>query len=241
MALDVEPVVLTGLGSAWFCNEEIRERLSMEAPTALVVPASGDRTVAVSQETAVMNDMFLIPIIIQMKAAKSLKIPSLEDLASELEGIWVKLYEASQKKASRGRFPKMPCDFKLPDHVQALCISDAKNLKSLLSMVKKQFQSERIARDADYRRLVASFGDKAGYPELVGASAHAETENEKPEKSEPKPPSQTAAKTFPKPKKTHEFGTNDDEDDCLIVPSASGDTLAKMGKRAQLAAKIERL
>ena len=50
---------------------------------------------------------------------------------------------------------------------------------------------------------------------------------------EPKP---TAAKTKPK---SHIFDPkNDDDDDCQIV---SSDALVNLGKRAQIAAKIERL
>ena len=147
MARESEPVILSGLGAAWYGNPEVRDRLSLEAPSSLILPASGEKVPIASQETAVVNDMFLIPIIIQMRAASSLKIPSLETIAEELEALWIKYHEARQKRAYKGRNPKLASDFKLPDHVQAICITDSKHIKTLLSMMKKQFQSERVARE----------------------------------------------------------------------------------------------
>ncbi|OLP83091.1 hypothetical protein AK812_SmicGene36190 [Symbiodinium microadriaticum] len=93
MARESEPVILSGLGAAWYGNPEVRDRLSFEAPSSLILPASGEKVPIASQETAVVNDMFLIPIIIQMRAASSLKIPSLETIAEELEALWIKYHE----------------------------------------------------------------------------------------------------------------------------------------------------
>lgn len=144
----VEPVLLSGLGASWYGNPEVRDRLSFEAPSSLILPADGDKVPIASQETVVANDMFIIPIIIQMRAAGSLKIPSMETIAQELEALWTKFHEARQKRAYKGRYPKLPNDFKLPDHVQAICITDSKYIKSFLSMAKKQFQSQRVSRES---------------------------------------------------------------------------------------------
>ncbi|CAE7261525.1 unnamed protein product [Symbiodinium sp. KB8] len=197
MARESEPVILSGLGAAWYGNPEVRDRLSFEASSSLILPASGEKVPIASQETAVVNDMFLIPIIIQMRAASSLKIPSLETIAEELEALWIKYHE-----------------------------------------------------DEDYRRMVANFGNKAqdaDYPELDTLRADAShaapcdempDEEPKPLQMEPKPASRTAAKTKPK---NHSFEpkNDDDDDDCEILGSSDG--LEKVGKRAQLAAQIERL
>ena len=148
MAREIESVILTGLGAAWYGNSEVKDRLSFEAPNPLILPAPGEKVPLANQETVVMNDMFVIPIIIQMRAARSLKIPSMETIAEELEALWVKFHESRQKKAYKGRCPKLPSDFILPDHVQAICVTDSKHIKSLVSMAKRQFQSERVARES---------------------------------------------------------------------------------------------
>ena len=149
MAREVQEVELAGLSVSWLLNPEIKERLMEEGAKGLVVPPEGEKIPICVQSTAVANDMFLKPVMVQMRAARSLKIPSVEALVQELTSLWYKHYESKEKRkaAAAGRPPKLPAEFRLPDAVAAVCHTDAKHLKSLLSMCKKQFQSDRQARE----------------------------------------------------------------------------------------------
>lgn len=204
MAREVQEVELAGLSVSWLLNPELKERLMEEGAKGLVAPPEGEKVPICVQATAVANDMFLKPIMVQMKAARSLKIPSIEALVQELTSLWYKYYEAKEKRraSAAGRPPKLPAEFRLPDAVAAMCHSDAKHLKSLLSMCKKQFQSDRAARetrwhkglgihniihdgrksaptqsfpmpqDITYRHIVSCFGNKARFRRTIHPSLH---------------------------------------------------------------------
>ncbi|CAE7332378.1 unnamed protein product, partial [Symbiodinium pilosum] len=110
--------------------------------------------------------MFIIPIALEMRAARNLKLPPLDEIQDEFLALWYKFFEAREKKKSSGRMPQLPKNFEIPAYIQALCRTDAKELKRLMSMVRKQFLSERISRDSDYHNVVSAFGLKADYPQL---------------------------------------------------------------------------
>ena len=137
---------------AWSRNVEIKDRLLEEGHKGLILAPEGEKVPIAIQATAILNDSFIIPIVIQMKAARSLKIPSLDSLEEELSLTWVKYFEAKERKSANatGRCPKLPDDFKLSPAIQACCRVDAKYVKSLLSMVKKQFMSDRQARESQH-------------------------------------------------------------------------------------------
>ena len=149
---EVYDVNISGLSLSWSRNMEIKERLLDEGHKGLIRAPEGEKVPTTIQATAILNDSFLIPIIIQMKAARSLKIPDLDSLEEEISLTWFKYFEAKHRKSGHavGRCPKLPDEFKLSPAVQASCRVDAKYLKSLLSMVKKQFISDRKARESEH-------------------------------------------------------------------------------------------
>ena len=184
-------VELGGLASSWLANPHVKERLLDECtPEGLIRAPEGERTPIAVQETALVNEMFIAPIIIQMRMAHSLQIPHVDPLKDELRALWWKYFQAKEKRKAKGRSPNLAPDFVLPDLIEATIHTDAKSLKTLLSMVKKQFTSTRVAKepwhnsnvkhpvkthtpggpipskiseDEDYRRLVNVFGNKAGH------------------------------------------------------------------------------
>lgn len=150
MDREVQEVELAGLGAAWLQNPEVKDRLMEEGSRGLILPPEGEKAPLCIQSTAITNDMFLKPVMVQMRAARNLKIPSVEALAKEISVLWYRYFEAKEKRkaAAAGRPPKLPADFRLSDVIMATCHSDAKHIKSLLSMCKKQFVSERASRES---------------------------------------------------------------------------------------------
>ena len=143
---------LSGLGETLFSDAEVKDRLMEEAASVgLVLPAEGDKVPTPSQETVIKNEVLLCPIITEMKRAFSLKIPKLEAISEQLGVAWTKYFKAKQKRRVRGRIPDLPVGFELPENVQAQCVVDAKYLKPLLSLAKKQFLSDRVARESQYQ------------------------------------------------------------------------------------------
>ncbi|CAE7882633.1 unnamed protein product [Symbiodinium necroappetens] len=226
----VYDVDISGLGVGWHANLELKDRLLEEGSKGLILPPEGEKVPLPMQSTAILNDAFLIPIAIQMRAARNLKIPSLDALEAELLVTWTKYFESKERKkvSGSGRYPSLPQEFKMPASVEASVHQDAKYLKSLLSMIKKQFLSERQARDVDYRRIVANFGNKEEYPELDAAEGAARDEVQQAidEIDGVEPPQEvevstkaTAAKSKPRVKepKQNEFP----DDDCVMMDSAN--------------------
>ena len=143
----VSQVRLNGLGVAWHSNPTVKERMSLEHCSGLIAPAEGGKVPLCTQETAIVNEMFIIPIALEMRAARNLKLPPLDEIQDEFLALWYKFFEAREKKKSSGRMPQLPKNFEIPAYIQALCRTDAKELKRLMSMVRKQFLSERISRE----------------------------------------------------------------------------------------------
>ena len=148
MAHVISGVELGGLASSWLANPHVKDRLLDEGnPEGLIRAPEGERAPIIVQETAVVNEMFMGPIILQMRAAHSLQIPHVDPLKEEIRKLWWKYFQAKEKRKSKGRSPNLPPDFHLPDLIEASIHSDAKSLKSLLSMAKKQFCSTRVAKE----------------------------------------------------------------------------------------------
>ena len=148
----ISGVDLEGLGVAWSTNPHIQELLEDAATTSLVQPADGDRVALANQACAVKNEPFLAAILMRMREARSLHLPSISMLEEQLTTTWVKhhqyVYKRRLGKAGAGRNPKLPPDFSLSDRELEMCHADSKSLKTLLSMVKKQFISERVAHES---------------------------------------------------------------------------------------------
>ena len=144
-------VKLDGLGAAWHSNPVIRDRMSEDGSSGVILPPEGEKIPVAIQETAVCNEMFIIPVALAMKAAQTLKIPTVEMFEQEFEALWLKYFEAKQKRSTCGRMPQLPKNFVLPPYLQAVCHADAKHLKCLMSMVRKQFLRDRTARESWYK------------------------------------------------------------------------------------------
>ena len=137
---------LGGLALAWFNNPEVKDRL-LDEKGDLIVPADGDRMVLASQACCVKNNMFLGAIAAQMRAAKTLRTPYVWQIEAVLAELWEFHFKAKLKAKRGGRYPKLDENFELSKEIQAACHDDAKALKSLLTAVRKQFMSTRVARD----------------------------------------------------------------------------------------------
>ena len=69
-------VGLSGLASAWQANVFITELLDDEMLTGLVCPPEGEVAPITVQLTAVVSKPFVVPILMKMREAKSLHLPS---------------------------------------------------------------------------------------------------------------------------------------------------------------------
>ena len=138
---------IDGLGLKWYKDPDVKERLDDDVSMGLLRPPDGEKVASISQGCAVANKIFLEPVIAEMRRAGSLKIPQVADIAIELSVIWWRYGQAQQRKGKKGRLPKIDEHSELPEPCQAQCHAEAKTLKSLISMVKKQFLSERVARE----------------------------------------------------------------------------------------------
>ena len=129
--------------------EEVRERI-FDHRGFLVLPEVGEPAPMQTQGCCVLNQTFLLPIIKAMKAAKTLKLPSLEQIHRQLVILWTTHQSAKKKKkgSSKGRLPKLDDSFQLEPEILAHALTDAKGIKSLLSFVRKQFLSERVPKDS---------------------------------------------------------------------------------------------
>ena len=137
---------IDGLGLAWYKDPEVRARLEDDG-MELLRPADGEKVPGVSQPCAIVNRVFLEPLISKMRENYTLKIPSVSDIAIELSIIWWRFHQSKQRKSGRGRLPKVDEHYELPEALQAMCHSEAKVIKSLVSAVKKQFRSTRVAHE----------------------------------------------------------------------------------------------
>ena len=144
----IKGVDLTPLPSLWRRDSHIRELLSSETTTGLVVAPEGERAPVALQSTAVANEALIGGILKQMHEARPLQLPSLMMLEDVLQATWKKHFQAvSKHKAGAGRSPNLSGNFELSDHAISMCHSDGRYLKSLLSMVRKQVLSRRVAHD----------------------------------------------------------------------------------------------
>ena len=120
-----------------------------ESCAGLILPPLGEQAPLPIQATAVVNKPFIVPILMRMREARSLQLPSLQSLEDLFETWFCKhaafCLKRRHGKQGAGRNPKLHADYKPSDAILASCHTDAKHLKSLLSMVKKQFMSERVS------------------------------------------------------------------------------------------------
>ena len=140
--------LLNDLCKQWWIDQNLRHRLWNDS-AVLVLAAEGEKTVQPSQQCCLMNAGFLGPILKRMRGARTLKLPGVDVISSELLNLWCKHFRSQdQKRQGKGRLPNLQADFVIPDAVQAQCHLDAKTLKTLLSCILKQFKSDRVAKEA---------------------------------------------------------------------------------------------
>ena len=145
---DCPAELLEGISRVWWENPEVRQRL-MDDSVTLILPAEGDKAPQPSQQCALTNGMILGPVLFRMHMFQTLKIPSVEMLAAEMLSLWSLQCRAKQrKKTEKGRLPMLDAEFRIPEAVQAQCHLDAKSAKTLLSTLRKQFLSDRVAKEA---------------------------------------------------------------------------------------------
>ena len=138
---------IDGLGLKWYKDPDVKERLEEDGSMELLRPEAGEKMPRITQGCAVANKIFLEPVISRMREEGSLKIPEVADIAIELSIVWWRHEQSKRRKSCKGRLPKVDEHFELPQALQAQCHAEAKVIKSLISMVKKQFNMERVARE----------------------------------------------------------------------------------------------
>ena len=72
--------------------------MSLEHCSGLIAPAEGDKVPLWTQETAIVNEMFIIPIALEMRAARNLKLPPLDEIQDEFLALWYKFFEARKRR-----------------------------------------------------------------------------------------------------------------------------------------------
>ena len=151
LEMPICPASFDGVGKAWYHDEGIRERI-LDKKGCLVLPEIGESSPLQSQGCCVLNRAFLIPLIKTMRTSKTLITPSLEIIREQVEELWITHRAAKQRKniAGKGkwRFPKLDPHLQLDDETLANAHSDAKGIKTLLCFARKQFLSERVAKES---------------------------------------------------------------------------------------------
>ena len=147
MADEMHQDLLSGLHKTWFQNPEVKRRL-LDESSKLVLPAPGELAVQPSQQCCIMNEPFLSTIISRMREAKTLKIPGVEKLDAELLNLWFYNIRNKDRKRNAGRVPNVDPEYKVPEEIQAQIHLDSKALKTLMSTLRKQLMSERVAKDS---------------------------------------------------------------------------------------------
>ena len=108
-----------------------------------------------------MNKCFLIPIIKMLRAAKTLITPNVDQIRDQLEKLWVSHLAAKKRRnlsgKGKGRFPKLDPQLQLDAETIGNCHTDAKGIKTLLCFVRKQFLSERVAKEAQLNSMSLQF------------------------------------------------------------------------------------
>ena len=145
-----------GVGRQWYHDDGIRERI-FDRKSTLVLPELGEPSPNQSQACCVMNKAFLVPIIKTLRIAKTLIVPNVDQIREQLEDLWVPHLAAKQRKnykgKGKGRFPKLDPQLQLDAETIGHCHTDAKGIKTLLCFVRKQFLSDRIAKEAQLNSM----------------------------------------------------------------------------------------
>ncbi|CAE7242533.1 unnamed protein product [Symbiodinium sp. CCMP2592] len=150
---------LENLHTAWLRDREIAQRL--DAGGRLVRSYYG-LFVSASELHCVHNKALLTPYMIRQRREKTLDIPDVESLKSELKA----LYQArlAQKEKHGKKQPKAVLEASMA-LVEGNCHLDAKTMKRLLSYARARFLKQGAkVKNPDFAILLSYWGDEDKYP-----------------------------------------------------------------------------